>query len=153
MQEEIKRNAPPTNAAEKIRKILFNFDLELTASLGELSLAQAKIQRYASKKNKRELEFYTSAKIDEVKIETYIEQLTKGKNETYEALEKILETYTPKYKKIWLMYFIGNQTYEEISATTYYSYNNVKKIIKKLKKDLVDYGLLPREEEEDGIIF
>lgn len=151
MQEEIKRNAPPTNATEKIRKILFNFDLELTASLGELSLAQAKIQRYASKKNKRELEFYTSAKIDEVKIETYIEQLTKGKNETYEALERILETYTPKYKKIWLMYFIGNQTYEEISATTYYSYNNVKKIIKKLKKDLVDYGLLPKEAEEDGI--
>lgn len=147
MQEQ--KNNHPRNGAEKIRRILFNFDLELTASLGELSLAKAKVQRYASKKNKREIEFYTSACIDEVKLSVYIEQLTKGKNETYEALENILETYSPKYKKIWLMYFIGQQTYEEISSKSCYSYNNVKRVIKKLRKDLIDYGLIEKVEEEN----
>lgn len=149
MQEQGKKEKKPINAAEKIRRILFNFDLELTASLGELSLAKARVQRYADKKNRKELEIYTSACIDEAKLNVYIDQLTKGKNETYESLEKILETYNPKYKKIWLMYFIGQQTYEEISSKTYYSYNNVKKIIKKLRKDLISYGMIPLEKEDE----
>jgi len=73
MQEQGKKEKKPINAAEKIRRILFNFDLELTASLGELSLAKARVQRYADKKNRKELEIYTSACIDEAKLNVYID--------------------------------------------------------------------------------
>lgn len=135
----------PKNGAEKVRRVLFNFDLELTASLGELSIAKAKVQRYSTKKNKREIQCYTSASIDEIKLNVYIDQLTNGKNETFEALEDLLNTYNAKYKKIWLMFFIGHQTYEDIAANTHYSYNNVRKIISRLRQDLIDYGAIAED--------
>ena len=141
MEETKKEEFKPNNSAEKIRKLFFNYDLELLAGKGELDLNKAKIKRYATKKNKKELELYTSSLIEEAKITTYIEQLTKGKNEVYENLEAILKTYTPKYRDIWMMYFISQKTHQEISDATFYSIENVKKVIKKLKNDLISYGI------------
>ncbi len=133
-------------AADSVRKILFNFDLEMTASVGELKLARAKTLRYKNPKNNREKEIYTNARIDEEKLKVFIQQLTAGKNETWQSLEQILEIYNPKYKKIWLMYFISQYTYEEIAQKTNYSVDGVNFIIQKLKKDLIDLNLIAKED-------
>ena len=125
-------------AADSVRKVLFNFDLELVAANGELDLTRAKIQRYADKKNRREIERYTSARIDEEKLKAFVRQLIDGKNRTWSSMENILNTYSPKYKTIWLMYFISQYSYEEIAERTGYSIDGINFIIKKLKTDLID---------------
>ena len=40
-----------------------------------------------------------------------------------------------------MMYFISQKTHQEISDATFYSIENVKKVIKKLKNDLISYGI------------
>lgn len=135
------------NAADSIRKVLFNYDLEMTASIGELKICKAKVQRYKNPKTKREKEIYVNARINEEKLNVFIQQLTDGKNETWQALEDVLQTYTPRYKTIWLMYFISQYTYEEIAQKTNYSIDGVKFIVKKLKGDLINLGLI---EEDEG---
>ncbi len=142
-----KENIVIKNAADSIRKVLFNYDLELVAAQGELKLAEAKVLRYKDEQNNKSKTLWANALIDEAKLNTFIEQLTKGKNETYAALEEILSIYTPKYKKIWLMYFIGNYTYEEIAEATNYTIDGISYTIKKIKKDLIDRGLLEEEEK------
>lgn len=145
MAREENRNAK--TAADSVRKVLFNFDLELVAANGELDLARAKIHRYADKKNKHEIERFTSARIDEEKLQVFVQQLIDGKNKTWKSMENLLSTYTPKYKTIWLMYFISQYSYEEIAEQTGYTIDGINFIIQKLKKDLID---LTKSERGDG---
>lgn len=143
-------NKEVKTAADLVRKLLFNYDLCVTASKGELQLAKAKTIRYKNPKNKKESELYTSARIDEIKLQAFIDQLTDGKNETWKSLEGVLETYTPRYKQIWLMYFISQLSYQEIAEQTNYSIDGVNNIIQKLKKDLIDLNLVAKDGESDG---
>ena len=91
-----KENIVIKNAADSIRKVLFNYDLELVAAQGELKLAEAKVLRYKDEQNNKSKTLWANALINEAKLNTFIEQLTKGKNETYAELEEILSIYTPK---------------------------------------------------------
>lgn len=134
-------------AADSVRKVLFNFDLELVAANGELDLTKAKVQRYADKKNRQEIERYTTARIDEEKLKVFVQQLIDGKNKTWKSMENLLNTYTPKYKTIWLMYFISQYSYEEIAERTGYTIEGVNFIIRKLKKDLIDLTNNEKESE------
>lgn len=146
MAKEESKNAK--TAADSVRKVLFNFDLELVAANGELDLTRAKIQRYADKKNRLEIERFTSARIDEEKLKIFVQQLIDGKNKTWKSMENLLNTYTPKYKTIWLMYFISQYSYEEIAEQTGYTIEGINFIIRKLKKDLIDLAKGEKEEEQ-----
>lgn len=146
MAKEESKNAK--TAADSVRKVLFNFDLELVAANGELDLTRAKIQRYADKKNRLEIERFTSARIDEEKLKIFVQQLIDGKNKTWKSMENLLNTYTPKYKTIWLMYFISQYSYEEIAEQTGYTIEGINFIIRKLKKDLIDLVKGEKEEEQ-----
>lgn len=127
------------NAADKIKKLLFNYDLELVAARSELQLVNSKIDRYQNSTNKRNRNIYLANKIEKIKIEEFIRQLGKAKNETWNDLEQILNTYTPRYRTLWIMRFIKGMSYEEISADTNYSISNVRKIIDRMNRDLIDY--------------
>lgn len=127
------------NAADKIKKLLFNYDLELVAARSELQLVNSKIDRYQDSTNKRNRNIYLANKIEKIKIEEFIRQLGKAKNETWNDLEQILNTYTPRYRTLWIMRFIKGMSYEEISADTNYSISNVRKIIDRMNRDLIDY--------------
>ena len=127
-----------TNAAERVRKVLFNYDLEIEASIGELKFHRARIIRFKNAKQGRGLENLTYSRIEEEKLLVYIEQLTLGKNETYKAIESVLNTYNPTYKKIFFMHFISKLSHQEIADMTNYSLAHIKRIIKKLKKDFIE---------------
>lgn len=142
-------NKSCSNAAERVRKVLFNFDLELEASIGELKFHQARIIRFKHAKQGRGLENLMYSRIEEEKLLVYIDHLTQGKNETYQALESVLNTYNPTYKKIFIMHFISHLSHQEIADMTNYSLVHIKRIIKKLKKDLINLDGGETEEQNE----
>ena len=69
----------------------------------------------------------------------YIKNVQKIKSEISLGLDAVLSRYTPKYKKIWTMYFIEQASIDEICSAVCYSRGNINVIIKKLKLDLDHY--------------
>lgn len=122
--------------ADSIRKVLFNCDLRLIHAQSELDLANQDFKLYSKldgQANQRKA-LRAKAKRDTYKI--YVENIGKIKNQVKLNLNNVLARYTPKYQKIWYMYFIEQATIDEICTAVSYSKGNVNIIIKKLKMEL-----------------
>lgn len=122
--------------AENIRKILLNCDLRLVYGEGELKLAQEdfKLHSKASGQASARKALRAKARCETYKV--YIKNVSKIKGEISLGLDTVLSRYTPKYKKIWIMYFIEQASIDEICSAVCYSRGNINVIIKKLKLDL-----------------
>lgn len=122
--------------ADNIRKILLNCDLRLVHAQGELELANQEFKLYSKlggQANARKA-LRAKAKRDTYKI--YVENIGKIKSQVTVGLNKVLSRYTPKYQKIWVMYFMEQASIDEICTAVAYSRGNINVIIKKLKMDL-----------------
>lgn len=123
-------------AGDKIRKLLFNIDLNIVYAKGSEKLANENFKLNQKIKNPKNQKKAMQAKIEKECYKVYLRNLEDTKQEIEIELNKILNRYAPKYKTIWLMYFIQQSTIEEIAKATNYTIDNVNKIIKKLKNDL-----------------
>lgn len=122
--------------AENLRKLLFNIDLRIVHAKGEIELAEqdfkinSKIGTNASRQKALRSKAVAKA------YEAYVGTLEKVKNNIQFNIDKVLTGYTPKHKKIWVMYFLEQKPIEEICEELHYSKSNINVIIKKLKLDL-----------------
>lgn len=124
--------------ADNIRKILLNIDLRLLYCKGEIDLAEADFQcqsRFDSPSAKRKA-MTAKSRIEVFSI--YAENLNRARNEITSGLEQVLNTYSPKQKQIWTMYFIEKATIQEISTKVNYVTRNVDKIVQQFKLDLAN---------------
>lgn len=129
----------PRNALEKIKRTLFNIDLELIDVDSRLKLCEAKMQQFRDSKKRLASKQYISAAIDEKKLTIYRARLIETKNEIYAAIEPLLKTYRPKYREIWVLHFIQGHPIEEIAIVTKYADRHVKRIIASMRRDLIAY--------------
>lgn len=133
--------------ADNIRKILLNVDLRIVYAQGEIETARADYALYARLDgvgNERRA-LTAKSRIECYKI--YIKNIMKVKSEVTLGLDKVLERYTPKQKRIWVMYFLEKATINEIATEAGYVTRNVDKIIQQFKLDLNDFY---KEAEDNG---
>ncbi len=125
--------------AENIRKILLNCDLRLVYAEGELKLANEDFKLHSKLGGQANAKKALRAKARCETYKVFIKTVTKVKSEITLGLDAVLSRYTPKYKKIWIMYFIEQASIDEICSAVCYSRGNINVIIKKLKMDLDHY--------------
>ena len=116
---------------ERLKKLLYNYDLEIVYANGQVKLRQATMNLYENDSRKSSKKKFVVAKIDKERYENYIDELNNAKREITDNLEIILSKYTPRYKQIFIMYFFENKTYDEICDATAYSFDGLKTIITK----------------------
>ena len=125
--------------AENIRKILLNCDLRIVYAEGEIKLAHEDFKLHSKECGKASARKALRAKARCEAYKVYIKNVQKIKSEISLGLDAVLSRYTPKYKKIWTMYFIEQASIDEICGAVCYSRGNINVIIKKLKMDLDHY--------------
>lgn len=122
--------------AENIRKILLNCDLRIVYAEGEQKLAHEDYKLHSKEGGQANVRKALRAKARGETYKVYIKNVNKIKSEISIGLDAVLSRYTPKYKKIWIMYFLEQASIDEICSAVCYSRGNINVIIKKLKMDL-----------------
>lgn len=126
--------------ADNIRKMLFNIDLRLTYAEGEYRTALEDFNLY-SHLGKRSSKRALLAKARSECYKVYAKNLRKTRDDMSRKVNSILDNYNPKYKRIWVMYFLEQASIETIGSATHYTTDNVKKVIGRLKSDLIRRGV------------
>ena len=123
---------------DKIKQLLYNYDLAIVYANGEIKLREATMSLYSNDTRKKSQMRFINAKVDKERFEDYVADLENAKREILDNLDIILSKYTEKYKRIFIMFFIENRSYDEICEKTNYTPDAVNKIISKLKSDVID---------------
>ena len=126
------------NVIQKLKKLLYNYDLALVYAKGEIKLREATMNLYSQDKRRYSQRKFLVAKVEKERFEDYISDLENSKREILDNLDIILSKYTPKYKQVFIMYFLENRSYDEIASETHYTFDGICDIIAKLKKDVID---------------
>lgn len=122
---------------QKIKRFLYNCDLALVYANSEIQLRNAEIKLFEGDNRKKSRFRYFKAKQEKEQFEIFEDDINHIKDEITENLSIILDKYQPKYRQIFLLFFIESKSYQEIAEITHYSFEAVKVIIKRLKNDLI----------------
>lgn len=136
--------------ADKIRKTLLQIDLKLLEADAQCRVADEEFKLNQKIKKTLNQKKAMESKIKRECYKVYINNLKVAKSSILDNLNKVLSTYTPKYKQIWIMYFIEKRDIEEIRNTVNYSRENVNKIVYKLKVDLCDLNCVNDKRKKEG---
>lgn len=136
--------------ADKIRKTLLQIDLKLLEADAQCRVADEEFKLNQKIKKTLNQKKAMESKIKRECYKVYINNLKVAKSSILDNLNKVLSTYTPKYKQIWIMYFIEKRDIEEIRNVVNYSRENVNKIVYKLKVDLCDLNCVNDKRKKEG---
>lgn len=117
----------------KLRNTLMEYDFELLNAKSELTIIQAKVQKFA--RSKKKVARYTEWRVAEEKTKTYIHKLELGLDQTLEYLDLLLVEYGIKERKVFKSYYLKEMSIEEISQTENLEIEKVAEIIERLEKD------------------
>lgn len=127
--------------AKSIRKTLFRIDLSLTYAEAERRLAHEKYKLHSKETSKKGKKAAMRAKMRERCYQTYVDNVTGIREDVLGGVEWVLQRYTPKYRDVWVMYFLEQRTVEEMMDKLSYSKTSINRIIKQLKDDISEaYG-------------
>ena len=135
MNEETRK---ATNIISRIKRLLYNYDMALVEAKGQLDMREASMKRYKNDKRKSYVRKYLAAKIDCDRLNIYISEINQAKNDLYDNLNLVLDTYNEKYKNVFILYFIEGKSYEDIATITSYSREAIRTIIRRQKNDILD---------------
>lgn len=134
----IEERAKTNTIVKRIKKMLFNYDLATAYVDGEIKLREANMRLYKGDTKKISKRKFILSKVEKERYEIFLEEIAVAKNEILENLNIILDKYQPRYRQVFVAYFLEDKQYCEIEALTNYSYDAVKAIIRRLKNDLID---------------
>lgn len=137
---ETSKDDGENNPVAHVRKALLNYDLEIIATRNEIDINNAKLERYKGASKRYSKKYFDAVVLDR-KLQTYLEKLIEGKNHAYKRIQNILSIYYPRNAKIWLLYFISKKTLDDISYEMQIGVFQLKKIIAKMRLDLIKYNL------------
>lgn len=135
-----------TTIVDRIKKLLYNYDLSIEYAKGQIKLRQATINLYSNDTRKYSQRKFLIAKIDKDRYENYIAELEDAKRSILDNLDILLSKYTERYKQVFIMYFLQNKTYDEICDATNYAPDGLKDIIARLKGDLIQLYFIDDEQ-------
>ena len=140
------------NVARKIRAVLLIYDMEIEQAKAQLRKAYANTECFKDSKIHWQQEKYYSGEIEKTKYKTYIEKLRIAKKKVIGDISRILDIYYGQHKHIWILYCIENKQPKEISKELNVHHKTVRKIIRMINEDLINYGILDDQEdiEQEG---
>ena len=134
----IEERAKTNTIVKRIKKMLFNYDLAVAYVKGEIKIREANMRLYKGDTKKISKRKFVLSKVERERYEIFLEEIAVAKKEILENLNIILDKYQPRYRQVFVAYFLEDKQYCEIEALTNYSYDAVKAIIRRLKNDLID---------------
>ena len=134
----IEERAKTNTIVKRIKKMLFNYDLAVAYVNGEIKIREANMRLYKGDTKKISKRKFVLSKVEKERYEIFLEEIAVAKKEILENLNLILDKYQPRYRQVFVAYFLEDKQYCEIEALTNYSYDAVKAIIRRLKNDLID---------------
>lgn len=135
MSENVKSEAK--TIIEKIKRILFNCDLTIAYAKGEINLRNSIMSLYEGDMRKKSQQKFIRAKIEKERFELFVDEVEHTKTEIKENLNLIFDKYQPKYRQVFLLFFLEDKSYQEIAEQTNYSFEMIKLVIRRLKNDLI----------------
>ena len=126
------------NIVLRIKDMLFNIDATIVWANGEIKIRQNLMNCYKGSTRKSYQRKFLNAKIDKERFDVLIAELENTKNEILDNLEIILDKYHPRYKQVFMLYFFKDNTLQEIADATNYSIGSVKRMIVRIKDELLD---------------
>jgi len=134
----IEERAKTNTIVKRIKKMLFNYDLAVAYVQGEIKIREANMRLYKGDTKKTSKRKFVISKVEKERYEIFLEEIAVAKKEILENLNLILDKYQPRYRQVFIAYFLEDKQYCEIEALTNYSYDAIKAIIRRLKNDLID---------------
>ena len=124
---------------DKIRRLLLNYDLTVAYALGEIEIRKEIMALYKGDDRKPSQKKFIQAKVDLERYEIYVEEVIKAKKELVDNLNYVLKRYTERYQKIFWLALIEQKPYAEISDKTGYDYETIKKIVHRVREDIIGW--------------
>ena len=134
----IEERAKTNTIVKRIKKMLFNYDLAVAYVQGEIKIREANMRLYKGDTKKISKRKFVLSKVEKERYEIFLEEIAVAKKEILENLNLILDKYQPRYRQVFVAYFLEDKQYCEIETLTNYSYDAIKAIIRRLKNDLID---------------
>lgn len=137
MEENEVNTKQAKGIVDKIKRLLYNCDLTLAYARGEIQIREAQLSLYEGDMRKSSQRKFVQAKVEKERYEIFVADIEHTKDEITENLSLILDKYQPKYKQIFMLFFLEGKSYQEIAEATNYSFEAIKVIIRRLKNDLI----------------
>lgn len=128
----------------RIRSFLMNSDLCVTYTEALIQQIDAEMKLYEGKQDKYSKRKFVELKIDKEKNIQYLEDTIANKQKLVANVEKVIDKYNSRYKKVFVYFFIENKSYREIADAVGYSEDRIKQILQILRRQLV-LNYLPNE--------
>ncbi len=123
----------------RIRSFLMNSDLCVTYTEALIQQIDAEMKLYEGKQDKYSKRKFVELKIDKEKNIQYLEDTIANKQKLVANVEKVIDKYNSRYKKVFVYFFIENKSYREIADAVGYSEDRIKQILQILRRQLVLY--------------
>lgn len=127
------------NVAEKIRKVLVSFDLEIETAKAQLKKSNTQVYCFKDSTKVYEKNKYYYGLLNQVKYKEYIRQLQQQKMDFLKQLNNVLNLYYSTYSDLWIQHFIHNKDIDEIVRENKIKKSTIKKIFKMMNQDLINY--------------
>ena len=121
----------------RIRSFLMNSDLCVTYTEALIQQIDAEMKLYEGKQDKYSKRKFVELKIDKEKNIQYLEDTIANKQKLVTNVEKVIDKYNSRYKKVFVYFFIENKSYREIADAVGYSEDRIKQILQILRRQLV----------------
>jgi RNA polymerase sigma factor (sigma-70 family) len=121
----------------RIRSFLMNSDLCVTYTEALIQQIDAEMKLYEGKQDKYSKRKFIELKIDKEKNIQYLEDTIANKQKLVANVEKVIDKYNSRYKKVFVYFFIENKSYREIADAVGYSEDRIKQILQILRRQLV----------------
>lgn len=125
------------NVVDKIRKTLFNFDLQIAQVEAEIKNREEIMDLHCCSTKKKDLEAFTIAKIEKENYEVFAYRLKEQKKNLVDRVSLIAKKYEGKYSQIFMLYFFENLSHQEIATRIGYSVSRIDHIVARMKKDII----------------
>lgn len=114
-----------------------NSDLCVTYTEALIQQIDAEMKLYEGKQDKYSKRKFVELKIDKEKNIQYLEDTIANKQKLVANVEKVIDKYNSRYKKVFVYFFIENKSYREIADAVGYSEDRIKQILQILRRQLV----------------
>ena len=114
-----------------------NSDLCVTYTESLIQQIDAEMKLYEGKQDKYSKRKFVELKIDKEKNIQYLEDTIANKQKLVANVEKVIDKYNSRYKKVFVYFFIENKSYREIADAVGYSEDRIKQILQILRRQLV----------------
>lgn len=114
-----------------------NSDLCVTYTEALIQQIDAEMKLYEGKQDKYSKRKLVELKIDKEKNIQYLEDTIANKQKLVANVEKVIDKYNSRYKKVFVYFFIENKSYREIADAVGYSEDRIKQILQILRRQLV----------------